>query len=73
MQNSTEFRILLNGENIKNNTGEKMKKAYIKVILGFCSGRNIITPGNKVETVGRRVKYKILMFTQKAKNIVNTP
>lgn len=50
-----------------------MKKAYIKVIPEFYSGRNTITPANKVETVGRKVKNKILMLTQKAKNIVNTP
>lgn len=24
-----------------------MKKTYVKVIFGFCFGRNITTPGNK--------------------------
>lgn len=50
-----------------------MKRAYVKVIFGLYPGRNIIIPETKDGDNGERGWKKILVFTQRAKNVINIP
>lgn len=49
-----------------------MKTAYVQVILGLFSGRNITTPESR-DRQWEDNEEKILMFTQRTKTVINIP
>ena len=50
-----------------------MKRAYVNIILGLYSGRNMIIPETKDGDNGERDWEKSLTFMQKAKKAIKSP